>query len=454
MEKKSGLSFGELFGYGAGGMFPFTLQQAIITYYYLFFLTDILQMPTALAASLFTLSSVVKIITMIIPGVIMDNIHLPWGKYRSWVIVGNVLCFVTSGLLFIKLNIGYTAYFVLAIIFQFLNNFGYNISWIASRAIISPMSGSSMDATKLATAADLGTRVAELLQGYGMAFAIALFAGSKQQYMNAEWLLSVFLIVMLPLFLGATKKYDAPQPKTSSEAKAQAAEKVSFKEMMQSMSRPAITYYLAITFGCMQVSIFFSLMAYYTTYVLNNPQALATAVTLAGIGGFIGVLLTPYISRKLSNKFIYTWFTIASAVCYMLLLVIKDNATLFLIDRFILAVISTPTSPVMVALANDVADYNEMKGISNARSFVTSMMGTMIRVALLIASAIASFGLAAVGYSGAGDPTPEVLKAILNLMAFGPALSCLGCGISMFFYNVDEKELDQYRKDKAAKLGL
>jgi len=438
--------------YAAGGMGTLGWQGIIKAYYYMFFMTNVLLLPTTAAASIYTSLTLVAIIAMAVSGMIMDAVKLPWGKQRSWILVGNILSTLTVGFMFYRfdnLNVG--TYVIFAVAINFLYNLFYDFTWVGGRAIISPMSSSSADATKLTTFAEFGTKLSGLVTALIASWLIGKLGSNGQGYMIANFIMSLPLLIMTPFMMKMTKKYDPPRDLKAEETTSKAAApKVGFKDMIKSFTRPAVCYYIAAAFACAQTSFFSVLLAYYTKYVLNNDAMLGISTTFYSAAGFLGVLITPWISKKFTNKQIYAWLTLIAAFPYLLVMVIKGNPYLFIACRFLTGLISTPTAPVMVAIANDVADYNELKGISNARSFVTSMMGTMIRVGLLIASAISSFGLAAVGFDATKEMTEPVLNAIVTLMGWGPAAVCIIAWAVMLLYNVDEKEIDAYRRQKAA----
>lgn len=91
MEKeKRTLKFSEIFGFGAGGMFTYGFQLMITGYYLLYYMTDIAGFSTVLAASLYSTIQIIKMVTMLFSGVIIDAINFRSGKYRTWVLVSGI----------------------------------------------------------------------------------------------------------------------------------------------------------------------------------------------------------------------------------------------------------------------------------------------------------------------------------------------------------------------------
>lgn len=147
-ERKGSLSFLQLGEYGVG-MFAMSFNQILISYYYLFFLTNVKGMNTALAGTLYTASNFLKIIAMLVPGTFIDKGFKKTGTYRTWYFIGSIGCFLFTGLMFLKLDIGDMAYFVFSVVMILLGNIFYNLAWISSRSVIGKMARSTEDTTAL-----------------------------------------------------------------------------------------------------------------------------------------------------------------------------------------------------------------------------------------------------------------------------------------------------------------
>ena len=122
----------------------------------------------------------------------------------------------------------------------------------------------------------------------------------------------------------------------------------------------------------------------------------------------------------------------------------------FLIIRVAIGAFSVVGGMLIPVFANDISDYNVMKYGQDNRAVIQSISGTTIRMGTALATTIASFGLAAVGYSATAEVTPAIINGITALMAYGPAIVCILSALAFIFYKIDEKELDAWRKAKFA----
>ncbi len=216
-----------------------------------------------------------------------------------------------------------------------------------------------------------------------------------------------------------------------------------------SFKGPGLPYMISSTIMNAASGFFSTLLIYYTTYVLNNAAYTAYAVTAQSIGGFVAALVSPWLCAKFTKKRVYFWSLFIGGLVCAAFYWIGHNGILFLLLRIVTTLVTTPVGTAMVAMANDIADWDEMNGYASAKGFVQSMMGVTIRMGILISSALSSFGLVAIGYVSGTVPEPHVLDAIMKLMAFGPCLAyCIGA-LLILFYKVDEKEIEEYRINRA-----
>ena len=82
---------------------------------------------------------------------------------------------------------------------------------------------------------------------------------------------------------------------------------------------------------------------------------------------------------------------------------------------------------------------------------IQSISGTTIRFGSALSATVCSFALVAVGFDATVEITPAMINSITYLMAFAPAAVCVLSALIFVFYHIDEKELDAWRAEQAAK---
>lgn len=451
---KRTVKFSTMAAYGAGGMGCYSMLNTFLSYYGLFFLTNVAGFSAVAAASLYSIIQFMKIVTMTASGVLIDSTSLKFGKFRSWILIGCVICVAASGAIFLDYSaLGQTAHGVLYVLFFVLCNLGYNLMWSSIRSIVGPMSKNSVDSISLNSAAQISSSIAGVIYGVVSAPLLAFYtAKTKIPYSATMYTFAILIVLGTILMLHITKPYDTPQAAATAEAKSANKKKdqVSLLDMLKNLKGQGLIFFVGTTIGNVQSGFFSALLVYFTTYVLQNPAVMGYTVTFSTLGSFLGGLFAPSICTKLGKRNSYILAKALSAGLYVATYLFGTNAVVFLAIRCILGFVGSFGGASIPAMGTDLADYNEMHGQKSARAFVQSMVGASIRIGTLVSSSISSFGLAALGYVSGTTPSPEVLDGIIKLMAIGPATVCIISGAIMCFYKVTEKELDEYRARKAA----
>ncbi|MCJ7836612.1 MFS transporter [Cuneatibacter sp. NSJ-177] len=441
----------QLLMYGFGGMFLNTFYLMFLAYYRLFFLTNVLMLDTYVAATINSISVWINVGTMVLAGIIVDSTNLKWGKFRSWVPIGGVMVTIAFPLMFANLGLSTGAAAVMFVVMFAIQSIGYNTLWVAERSLVGPMSRNTADATALATYAQQGSTIGGFIYGLVGTRILAFWGTGPNSYALTGLTFGLFILAGTFLIFFMTKKYDLPSE--AKPASAPKAEKVGLGQMLKSIRGPMIPFVVAMILNNCHLGFFMTLLNHFTTYVLNDPEVLGLAVTLGSVASFVGAWISKIMCDRMGKRSAFIWFSLLTGVLYMLIAFIGRTSVPFLILRLCVGASCVVGGMLIPAFANDLADYNEMKGTSNARAFVQALSGTTIRMGTALSTMIASFGLAFVGFQAGMEPTPQVVNGITYMMAFGPAIVCVLSALCFIPYHVDEKELDAYRAEKAAKMA-
>jgi len=139
-----------LFYYGYGmGEFGFTFFLMFIAYHLMYYMTDVLMMPTDIAAVTYTTIQWFEGITILLAGVVIDRVHIKWGRYRPWMLGGAIVCMICTIGFFIDPNLPVAGDVVYFSVFYFFAYSGYNLMWVSFRSIVGPLSMTAKDNVSL-----------------------------------------------------------------------------------------------------------------------------------------------------------------------------------------------------------------------------------------------------------------------------------------------------------------
>ena len=72
----------------------FSIAATLETTFFLFFLTDVAQLPLAISGIIATGASAVDTISALLAGVFIDKFHFKKGKYRPWLLIAPTIAMV------------------------------------------------------------------------------------------------------------------------------------------------------------------------------------------------------------------------------------------------------------------------------------------------------------------------------------------------------------------------
>lgn len=134
-EGKSDLSRRTVYGYGLGE-FGYSFYLNLISSYLMFYMTDVLLLPTKLTGILYSAVQWVEAATALAAGILIDNLFTSKGRYRPWIFRGSVICALSTALLFTRLPLGAAGTATVFVVLYTISYAGYNLMFVAYRAIM------------------------------------------------------------------------------------------------------------------------------------------------------------------------------------------------------------------------------------------------------------------------------------------------------------------------------
>lgn len=447
-QKPAGLKKSQILLYGFLGMFLNTFYLMFLAYNRLFYLTNILQLDTTVAALVNTLSVWGNVVTMILAGGIIEKFTFKMGKFRPWAVIGGITVGVSFTLLFADLGLSTGAAGAFFVVMFVIQSIGYNTLWVAERSLVGPLSTTAADANSLAMVAQQGSTLGGLIYGVINPYIMGAVGGS---YTVTALIYGLLIVVGTIGMFFLCAPYDNAANAAAAAPKQEKAKKQS-GGMLKAMTGPTVPFFFAMILNNMHLGFFMTLLAYFTSFVLNDPsgKVLGISVTAGSVAGLVGAWLSKIICDKIGKKRAFVYFSILTGVLYMLIAFIGRTSVPFLIIRVAIGCFSVVGGMLIPVFANDIADYNVMKYGNDNRAMIQSISGTTIRFGTALSATVASFSLAAVGYSATAEMTSAVINSITYLMAFAPAAVCILSALIFIFYKIDEKELDDWRAQRAA----
>ena len=418
----------KLFSYGYGlGEFGFTFFNFLVAYYLMYYLTDVLCLPMLTAAAIYSAVQWVEVATMLASGIVIDKAQLKGGKYRPWIILGSVVCAVSTIIFFTDFHVGKTLSAVIFTIAYFCCYCGYNTMWVAYRTLLNPLCKSAKDSVVITTSASQMSSIAGLIFSAVGARLLYGFTDIHTGYTVSAIAYGCLMVVCMLIVAYLVKPYDQAAPD-------QHDHKVTVKELLRGINRNTIVFFLAVTFREAVQTIFPTLLVYYFTYTMGHPEWMSVYITTITITTLVGYSFADKLAVRFGKR---TMFLVSSLVsCAALALInLTGNLTQFLALIVVYMFCSIFSGAMIPAFMNDIAVFNEANYGLRGHAFSAAIGGGAIRLSQVVGGALASFGLLSIGYSGSGVMSESI----------APKVTISTC--IFYFYRLDDAALeDAYQK--------
>ena len=452
-KQKSKLSLALRYGYGLGE-FGMNFLLTYITYYLTFYLTNVAGLSVALAATVTTITTVIKVFGMPIAGTLTDAIKFKGSQFRGWMVVGGLLYCIGGTLLFLHLDAAPAVVAVLFCIFFFIYWVGYSASWTAFRAMMDLICESPMDKVGLTAAASQEGTIARVIFASIAAMILAGFTSSSgavspMGYTMVNLVFGLISVVCFVLVSLICKKYDNV-PADPAKAKKAAAPKFSGEDFAKTIkTRPMLIFILCAIFRCAVLTVMGTLLAYYLAYVLGNAGLAQIYMLLVYAISFFGAMLVQPLAKKIGKRPTFFWTTILSGVCVLLLAVTGKSSVAFIVLMCLFQFFGIFSSTLIPVCMADIGEYNALTVGAHARGLVFSIGGMAIQISSVVGAALASFGMVLVGF----DPqaaTEAGIAGLKGLYIYGLAGLSIVSAFLFLLYPLTEKYMEELRAKKAA----
>jgi len=334
------------------------------------------------------------------------------------------------------------------VVFFFVYWLGYSIAWVAHRALMDPMSKSPADKLALTSSSAQMGAIARIVYIFGAAGIIGAFPADQVAF-GYNMVAIVFGVIAVLGFVAVyfiTKPYDNTEAEVSQQAGgAPAQAKMTARDFwVTCTTRPMLIFILAMVLRCAVLTVLGTLLLYYLTYVLEQPDLVTIYMVITYFIAFFGALIVRPVANKIGKRNTFIWTSFLSAACVLALLFTGTNGTAFIVLMATFQFFGIFSSTLIPTFMADIGEYSAITQGSNARAFVFSIGGMSIQLSSVLGAAIATFGLVAIGFDAAAV-TPEAIAGLSNLYIFGIAGLTILAAVLFFAYPLTEKYMDELR---------
>ncbi|MCL2106175.1 MAG: glycoside-pentoside-hexuronide (GPH):cation symporter [Oscillospiraceae bacterium] len=435
------------------------------------FLLEVLEINKAWLAPLLFIEKIWDGVNDMMMGMVIDNTHTRWGKFRPWCAIGAV----TNAFMVIAvfgppqgLRNNPVGLFIYITVFYFLWDATYTLVDVAYYAMIPALSSSQKERDQFA----MIPRLFSGLIGIPMAFTMNIVERVGDGEGKEAWDTGLFrLAVVTSVIYLITSLYSAATTKEKLSLNAPLPEQDAKREKFSLLDALRILWNNKQVLVVVGVMILFNMACnltnsaggYYFLYVIDNTSQEGLLNLIKGGAQGIGLVLFPIVSGALGRKRVYSSTILLPCLGYLAMAVV--NAAVPARSIFIplaaataIAFIGYGSMSVMqsVMLADGV-DYGEHEtGIRN-EGIIFSMLTMLSKLAGAFSSVATMITFSVVKFGGehATEATPLAQKGISFLMYVLPPILLVGAFLLYKFgYKLTPERMERVKAELAERKAL
>jgi melibiose permease len=422
------------FSYGLGALGK-DFACSIIYIFLMFYYTDVAGISAAFVGTLFLVARVVDAVTDPMMGMIVDNTHSRFGKFRPWILIGTIINSFALVAVFYAHEFSGTWLYVYAAISYILWGVTYTIMDIPYWSMIPALSCKRVEREKLVVWPRIFASFAWMIMGgYGL-WAVTKLGGEDKGtgflYLSMIIVIS-FIASALITFFRVKEQFP-----TSNDA-----EKFSFSDVrniilkndqLKALIGAVLSFQIAI-------NLIGGFAIYYFTYAIGREDLFPTFALVSGASEMAGVFIFPWLCKILPRKIM--WFIACAfpALCSLVLFLTgifsPDSVFLAGLAGAVLKFgggIANGLSTVMLA---DVVDYGEYKTGQRSESIIFSVQTMLVKFAGALSGFFIGIGLTMIGYVPNVEQSDQTIFGLRFMMIGTPLIMIV---LSVWIYKMQYK---------------
>lgn len=348
------------FGLGTVGR---DMVYTLISMYLMFYLTDIKVLDTNTlwwVTAIILGARIFDAFNDPVMGMIVDNTHTKWGKFKPWILIGVVLSGILTILLFTDIGLTGGAYIATFGILYVAWGISYTMNDISYWSMLPSLSQDQKEREKIGS-------VARICANVGLFFVVALvvpiteYLGNMAGSMQKGYLLFACILVTVMVIFQMVTVIGVKEPK---ESRQRSKEHTSFKELVKVIFKNDQLLVVAVSMALFMIgySTTTSFGLYYFKYVYGDEGMYSIFAVILGVSQITALSIFPILSKKYSRKKLYLFATTLVVAGYLIFFVAPTNTMLFIgIAGVLLFIGQAFIQLMMLMFLTDSVEYGEWK---------------------------------------------------------------------------------------------
>ena len=437
------------FGLGTIGR---DMVYGIVSMFLMFYLTDIINLPTSTmwwVAGIILAARIFDAFNDPFMGLIVDNTHTRWGKFKMWITIGAITSPIFTILLFTDLGLQDRAYVITFAIIYFMWGICYTIHDISYWSMLPSLSVDQKEREKIGA-------LARIFANIGLFFVVVAivplttslgvkFGSMQKGYFIFAICVSVFMSMGMCVTIFGVKETGIVADKKQNTPLRELVNIIVKNDQlfftMLALSLFMIGYMTTTSFGL-----------YFFKYAYGDEGMFSIFSAILGVSQLTALATFQFFSKKFDRKTLYTGAITSMTIGYLLFFFAPVSTMLFIgIAGVLIFFGQSFIQLLMVMFLADSVDYGHWKLGKRNDSITFSIQPLINKLGGAVGSGVVSVVIIISGIkdaNSAADVTPSGLLMMKIAMLIFPLFCFLGSYlIYRMKYKIDSKFYEKILSD-------
>jgi len=433
------------FGLGTVGR---DMLYTMVSMYLMFYLTDVLFLPDDTLwwiTGIMLAARVFDAFNDPVMGVIVDNTHTKYGKFKPWICIGAALVSVFTILLFTDFGLTGSAYVLFFAVIYLFWGISFTMNDISYWSMLPTLSQDQHEKEQIGSVARICANIG-LFSVVSLIVPITEALGNMAGSLQKGYLLLAIIIVVIMLVFQSITVFGVKEPNLAT----QKTESTSLKELIRIIFQNDQLFVTAIAMALFMIGYCtttnFGL--YYFKYVYGDEGMYSIFAVILGVSQIAALVIFPKLAERFPRKKLYFVATMMVLAGYVIFFFSPTDTMLFIGIAGVLLFIGQAFIQIMMLMfLTDSVEYGAWKFKKRNDSVSFSLQPFINKMGGAVASGVAGAVVIISGMStaqSAADMTAEGILILKMAMMVLP-LICIVVGFIIYQkkYILDE---EMYKK--------
>ena len=364
----------------------------------LYFLSNILSLPIQIFAAVSLVLSVLRIADALndpITGLIIDNIHTKWGKFKPAILVGGAASVIFYLILFGNVGTG-AAYVIFFSVAYFLWDISYGINDIAYWTLLPALTRNQKQRENYGAFARICANIGMYIIMVGWQPITAALGNTPKAWMTVAVAVSVLYIGFLcfPLF-GVKENREVKEDE----------DKFTLRDMWNAITKNDQLMWTTLAMALFMVGYCTTtgFATYYMQYLYGDINLYAVLAAVCGVAQLAALMVFPLFSGKFDRRQLYTGATVLVIVGYAVFFFAEHSIVLIAAAAILMFVGQAFIQLLMLMFLADTIEYGQWKLGRRSESITFSIQPLVNKIGGALSTGLISVSIILAGIKTRGS---------------------------------------------------